>query len=345
LPNTTEVFMNILVVSGGRSAERDVSLVSGAWVREALTGAGHSVTDVRIGPGGDWTLSGGHLSIDAGECPWKLFSGGAELIFDVLFPVLHGPFGEDGTVQGLCETAGWPCAGVPVMGCAVAMDKQTMRLLARDAGLPLLPWVFTDGSEEPGLFAGQALQLGSTLFVKPSRMGSSVGISRAEGRDELIAAIETASRYDSRILVEQALTAPREIEVSVLGTGGRVEASVPGEIVPGREWYDYRAKYHCDDSRLMIPADLSEATARSIRQMAMTAFRLLGGTGFARVDFLADRTTGEVFFNEVNTIPGFTSISMFPKLWDASGLSCEKLLNAILSEALARPLTGTAAKP
>lgn len=336
--------MKVLVVSGGRSAERDVSLVSGAWVRESLARAGHSVLDVRIGAGGDWTLSGEPMCIDMGECPWKLLSKGSAVPFDVVFPVLHGPFGEDGTVQGLCETAGWPYAGVPVMGCAVAMDKQTMRLLARDAGLPLLPWVFTDCSEDPRLFADQALQLGPALFVKPSRMGSSVGISRAEGMDELLTAIGVASRYDCRIVVERALTAPRELEVSVLGTGEGVEASVPGEIVPGREWYDYNAKYHCDDSRLMIPADLPETTALNIGLMARTAFRLLGGRGFARVDFLLDSATGEVFFNEVNTIPGFTSISMFPKLWNASGLSSEKLLNAILSEALSRPLNGTAAK-
>ncbi|MFO7626762.1 MAG: D-alanine--D-alanine ligase family protein [Candidatus Fermentibacteraceae bacterium] len=337
--------MNVLVVSGGRSAERDVSLVSGAWVRKVLAESGHSVLDLRIGPGGDWTLYGEPLSICAGECPWKLLSDGSELPFDVVFPVLHGPFGEDGTVQGLCETAGWPYAGVPVMGCAVAMDKQTMRLLARDAGLPLLPWVFTDGSEDLLLFVEQAMHLGSTLFVKPSRMGSSVGISRAEGRDQLLAAIEAASRYDGRIVVERALSSPREIEVSVLGTGEHVEASVPGEIVPGREWYDYSAKYQCDDSRLVIPADLPETTALNLGLMARAAFRLLGGTGFARVDFLVDRVTGEVFFNEVNTIPGFTSISMFPKLWNASGLSSGKLLDAILSEAISRPLTGTAAKP
>lgn len=336
--------MKVLVVSGGRSAERDVSLVSGAWVRESLADAGHSVLDVRIGPGGDWTLSGEPLSIRAGDCPWKLCCGSLEVAFDVIFPVLHGPFGEDGTVQGLCETAGWPYAGVPVMGCAVAMDKQTMRLLARDAGLPLLPWVFSDGSGDRSLFAGKALQLGSTLFVKPSRMGSSVGISRTEGRDELIAAILVASRYDSRVVVERALEAPREIEVSVLGTGKRVESSVPGEIVPGRKWYDYSAKYHCDDSKLIIPADLPESTALNIGLMARTAFRLLGGAGFARVDFLLDSATGEVFFNEVNTIPGFTSISMFPKLWSASGLSAGKLLDTILSEAIARPLTGTAVK-
>lgn len=345
MPNTTEVFMKVLVVSGGRSAERDVSLVSGAWVRQALADAGHSVLDVRIGPGGDWTLCAEPLSIRAGECPWKLDCSGQEVAFDVIFPVLHGPFGEDGTFQGLCETAGWPCAGVPVLGSAVAMDKQTMRLLARDAGLPLLPWVFSDGSVDRSLLADQALQLGSTLFVKPSRMGSSVGISRAVGRDELLSAIDVASRYDSRVIVELALEAPREIEVSVLGTGERVEASVPGEIVPGREWYDYSAKYHCDDSRLIIPADLPETTALNLGLMARTAFRLLGGAGFARVDFLLDGTTGEVFFNEVNTIPGFTAISMFPKLWNASGLPSGKLLDAILSEALARPLTGTAARP
>lgn len=334
--------MNVLVVSGGRSAEREVSLVSGEWVRRTLTDSGHNVLDMRIGAGGDWTLSDEPLSIVATECPWKLaLPDGTGACFDVVFPVLHGPFGEDGTFQGVCETAGWPCAGVPLLGCALSMDKQTMRLLARDAGLPLLPWVFWDGSFDRGIFVEQALELGDALFVKPSRMGSSVGISRAEGREELQGAIGNALRYDTRIVVERALAAPREIEVSVLGTGLRIETSVPGEILPGREWYDYNAKYQCGDSRLMIPADLPETTVLNIGLMARTAFRLLGGAGFARVDFLVDRQSGELFFNEVNAIPGFTSISMFPKLWDASGLTPGKLVEAILSEALCRPSTGT----
>lgn len=328
------------VISGGRSAEREVSLVSGEWVRKALKDAGHEVIDVRIGVDGDWSLSGRPLSLTAGRCPWVLAAAGEAVEFDVVFPVLHGPLGEDGTLQGLCETAGWRCAGVPVMGCAVAMDKQTMRLLARDSGIPMLPWVFTDGSGNPCDFADEALALGETLFVKPSRMGSSVGISRTTGRDELLAAIALASGYDSRILVEKAMDSPREIEVSVLGGPEGVETSVPGEILPGREWYDYRAKYDCEDSKLLIPAPLSVESSRRIRLLAQSAFSLIGGTGFARVDFLVDRSSGEVCFNEINTIPGFTSISMFPKLWEASGLSAQRLLDRILSEAANRPVAG-----
>lgn len=333
--------MKVLVVSGGRSAEREVSLVSGEWVRKTLADSGHSVLDMRIGPEGDWTIMGEPVAVLAKECPWKLHAGGSEVGFDAVFPVLHGPFGEDGTFQGVCETAGWPCAGVPLLGCAVSMDKQTMRLLARDAGLPLLPWVFTDGTEDRSAFVEQALELGPVLFVKPSRMGSSVGISRAAGRDELLPALETASLHDCRIIVERALDAPREIEVSVLGADHRIRASVPGEILPGREWYDYSAKYQCEGSKLMIPADLPETAALNIGLMARTAFALLGGAGFARVDFLMDRETGEVFFNEVNAIPGFTSISMFPKLWNASGLTSGELLDTILTEAVSRHAAGT----
>ena len=327
--------MKVLVVSGGRSPEREISLVSGAWVRDTLKASGHEVLDVRIGSGGDWSLSGEPLEIYPGLCPWKLAAGGAAIPFDLVFPVLHGPLGEDGTVQGACETAGWAYAGVPVMGCSVAMDKQTMRLLARDSGIPMLPWVFTDGGNLES-FADTALEMGGSVFVKPSRMGSSVGISRASDRKELLDALALASGYDHRILVEKALENPRELEVSVLGNSAGVGCSVPGEIVPGREWYDYSAKYECGESRLLIPAPVSPETAQRLRLLAQTAFRLLGGRGYARVDFLMDGNSGEIFFNEVNTIPGFTSISMFPKLWDASGVPPARLMEGILAEALVR---------
>ncbi len=327
--------MKVMVVSGGRSPERDVSLVSGAWVRETLASSGHEVLDVRIGPGGEWRFFGEPLELYPGPCPWKLATAEGLLAFDLVFPVLHGPFGEDGTVQGTCEIAGWPYVGVPVMGCAVAMDKHTMRLLARDSGIPLLPWAFSDG-EPPESFAESALELGENLFVKPSRMGSSVGISRTSGRKELLKALALASGYDHRVVVEKALPNPREIEVSVLGSSAGVECSVPGEIVPGREWYDYQAKYGCDDSRLLIPAPVSSGTVHRLQLLAQTAFRLLGGRGYARVDFLMDRESEEVFFNEINTIPGFTSISMFPKLWDASGVPPALLMERILAEAMER---------
>jgi D-alanine-D-alanine ligase len=327
--------MRVLVISGGRSPEREVSLVSGAWVRDTLKASGHQVLDVRIGPDGDWSLSGEPLEVYPGRCPWRLAAGGGAIPFDLVFPVLHGPLGEDGTIQGACETAGWPYAGVPVMGCSVAMDKQTMRLLARDAGIPMLPWVFTDGGAVES-FADTALELGGNLFVKPSRMGSSVGISRASGRGELMDALALASGYDHRIVVEKALDSPREMEVSVLGCSAGVECSIPGEIIPGGDWYDYRAKYQCGESRLLIPAPVSRETAQRLRLLAQTAFRLLGGRGYARVDFLVDGNSGDIFFNEVNTIPGFTSISMFPKLWDASGVPPALLMERIMAEAMER---------
>lgn len=334
----------MLVLSGGRSAERDVSLVSAEWVRDELIKAGHSVMDVKISQGGQWTLRGESLEIYPGVCPWKLATSRGEIDFDVAFPVLHGPFGEDGTIQGMCETAGWRCAGVPVMGSAIAMDKHTMKLLARDSGLPLLPWVFTDGTEDHEALAEMALELGPPLFVKPSRMGSSVGISRVETRDQLISALSAAAIHDVRIIVEKALERPRELEVSVLGAGRGIDASIPGEIVPGRDWYDYEAKYECGDSRLLIPAPLSGETSGKLRLMAQSAFRLIGGRGFARVDFLMESGGESIYFNEINTIPGFTSISMFPKLWQGSGLAPRELLDAILSEAVNRPVTGTVRK-
>lgn len=337
--------MKVLVVSGGRSAERDISLVSAEWVRSRLGMAGHSVLDVRISPGGDWTLRGELLEIYPGVCPWRLATpSGGQVDFDILFPVLHGPFGEDGTIQGMCDTAGWRCAGVGVMGSAVAMDKHTMRLLARDAGLPLLPWVFNDGSGNHGAFAETALELGLPLFVKPSRMGSSVGISRVDSVEGLLPALAAAAEHDERILVEKALERPRELEVSVLGSGGGIEASVPGEVVPGRKWYDYQAKYNCSDSRLLIPAPVTPETGGKLRLLAQTAFRLIGGRGYARVDFLMGSNGEDVYFNEMNTIPGFTSISMFPKLWEESGLPPDGLLEAIMQEAMSRPVTGTVRK-
>jgi D-alanine-D-alanine ligase len=332
--------MIVMVISGGRSAEREISLLSGGWVREELEKSGHSLLDVRIDSRGGWSLEELPLQIDPGPCPWRILAGGTELDFDLVFPVLHGPLGEDGTIQGLCEIAGWKYAGAPVMGCAVAMDKHTMKLLARDAGIPVLPWVFTEGAENLREFAENAAELGFPLFVKPSRLGSSVGISRVNSLKELMPALERAREHDGRILVEKALDTPRELEVSVLGSESEIEASVPGEILPGRGWYDYEAKYSCSESKLLIPAPVTEETALRLRSMAGDAFRIIGGTGYARVDFLINGTTGEVFFNEINTIPGFTSISMFPKLWQASGLCSGELLDRILREALHRRVHG-----
>lgn len=330
--------MKILVLAGGRSAEYDISLVSSKWVVEQLDEAGHEVTEIMIERDGSWSLkdSPDPLEFRTGPVPWSILSGGKPLAFDAVFPVLHGAFGEDGTVQGLCATAGWPCAGVPVMGSSIAMEKHTMKSLALNAGLPVVPWVLLD--EDPAACI-QCLRkeieaLGIPLFVKPSRLGSSVGISRVDTLDELSTALEKAAEYDSKILVEQAVEQAREMEVSVLGNGREVISSIPGEVLPGREWYDFKAKYHCEESRLSIPASIPASTTEDMRMMAEKAFRLLGGKGFARVDFLMNHRG--IWLNEVNTIPGFTSISMFPKLWAASGLEPAEVLNYIIEEAVNR---------
>ncbi|MCK5842220.1 MAG: D-alanine--D-alanine ligase [Candidatus Sabulitectum sp.] len=330
--------MNVLVLSGGRSAEREISLLSADWVSSELKAAGHTVTDVIIRQDGAWIPSDSseRLLFEAGSIPWRLIHGKKTISFDVVFPVLHGSYGEDGTVQGLCATAGWPCAGVPVMGSSVAMEKHTLKRLASHAAIPVVPWVFIDESYKTPLesLKEEIASLGFPLFVKPSRLGSSVGIGKANNVEELAAAIKVAAEYDSMILIEKAVDSPREIEVSVVGDGSRILSSVPGEVLPGREWYDYTAKYQCDSSKLAIPASLSASYTENIRMMAENAFRLLGGRGFARVDFLMN--SEGVWLNEVNTIPGFTSISMFPKLWEATGMASGELLKFIIEEALDR---------
>lgn len=328
--------MKVLVLSGGRSAEREISILSARWVSGELKAAGHTVIDVAIGLDGSWGAPGHKLSLKTGPVPWQLFSGNNLVEFDVVFPVLHGSYGEDGTVQGLCATAGWPCAGTPVMGSAVAMEKHTMKKLASHSLIPVVPWVFIDNDQN---FSFESLEeeialLGFPLFVKPSRLGSSVGVSKVNTAEELIKAIKTASDYDSMILIEKAVDSPREIEVSVIGNGLQVFSSLPGEVLPGREWYDYTAKYQCDDSVLGIPADIPASHAEDIRMMAEKAFRILGGRGFARVDFLMN--IEGVWLNEINTIPGFTSISMFPKLWAATKMDSKELLDFILDEAFSR---------
>ncbi len=330
--------MKVLVVCGGRSAEREISLESSRFVLESLARAGHSTVTAVIGSDGAWTVDGAGVSVDMSKPVWELSRGGACIGFDVLFPVLHGTLGEDGTIQGLCEMAGWPCAGAGVMASAVGMNKIVFKKLASGAGIPVVPWIEIQAGR-PVPDAGEIIAgLGLPLFVKPARLGSSVGISRAADAGELEEAVARALEYDELVLVEKAVEHAREIEVSVLGTGASVETSVPGEIVPGRSWYDYEAKYGCSDSRLLIPAMLDAGRAAEVRAHAAQAFSLLGGRGFARVDFLAG--DDGVYLNEINTIPGFTAISMFPKLWEATGLPAEGLMDAILREALSRPPVG-----
>jgi D-alanine-D-alanine ligase len=258
---------------------------------------------------------------------------------DILFPVLHGPFGEDGTVQGMLEMANIPYVGCGVLASAVCMDKGLARRLFAAAGLPiaesreLLRSVWHATPEE--VLDGLETALGYPMFVKPANLGSSVGISKARTRDQLVKALDHAARFDRKLVIERAVPNAREIEVSVLGNDDP-EASVPGEIIPGAEFYDYAAKYLDDCSELLIPAPLDEETTARVRELAVRAFKAADCSGLARVDFLLDGESGELFLNEINTMPGFTRISMYPKLWEASGVPYPELVDRLVRLGFAR---------
>ena len=258
---------------------------------------------------------------------------------DVIFPVLHGPYGEDGTVQGLLELANVPYVGAGVLGSAVGMDKAVMKMLFVAHGLPIPKYIATTRREwerdSTGLTARVARDLGYPVFVKPANLGSSVGISKAKNDEELREAMRVAAEFDRKIVIEAAVPKAREIECAVLGNDDP-EASVPGEIIPSREFYDYEAKYLDEGSRLLIPAPLTEAQASTVRRLSIEAFRAVDGAGMARVDFLMDGATGEMFLNEVNTIPGFTTVSMYPKMWEATGLAYPALIDKLIALALER---------
>lgn len=329
--------MKVLMLYGGRSAEREISELSAAFVGPALRKAGHCVIGVEIDAGGGWSREGEPLELMPVSGRWRLIQGGEDLKFDIVFPVLHGPFGEDGTVQGLCETARWPYAGAGVATSSLCMDKVLFRRLMEAHGLPLVEWGPYDAAGLERAVEEWAGRL--PVFVKPARLGSSVGITMAEDADSLHRALRVAAEFDSKILVERAVVPPREIEVSVLGEESGVSAALPGEILPGRAWYDYRAKYDCPDSQLVIPAELPGETVEELRLLACRAFESCGGPGFGRVDFLL-AGDGAVYLNEINTIPGFTSISMFHRLWEAAGVPVENLMDRILAAGMARPEPG-----
>jgi D-alanine-D-alanine ligase len=262
---------------------------------------------------------------------------------DIIFPVLHGTFGEDGTIQGLLELADLPYVGAGVLGSAAGMDKDIMKALFRAADLPIVKHVTVlrgDWEAEPKKV--QKLvesKLKYPVFVKPANLGSSVGISKAHDRKELGPAIDEAARFDRKIVIEQGVGGrkqkAREIECSVLGND-KPEASVPGEIVPGQEFYDYNAKYLDEGSQLIIPAKLSKAEAKKVRQLAIAAFKAVDCSGLARVDFLMDPKTRKIYLNEINTMPGFTSISMYPKLWAATGVTYPELIERLIQLGLER---------
>ncbi len=334
--------LRVGVLFGGRSGEHEVSLRSAASVIAAMDPDKYEVRPMAISKEGRWLSPAQSARLLPGGEKLPEGAGNRALMIqpvpdsadslDVVFPVLHGTFGEDGVVQGLLELAGLPYVGSGVLGSAVAMDKDVMKRLFRERGLPT--------PRHAAFLRGQASvarlvrEFGFPMFVKPANLGSSVGISKAHDRRELVAALELAGRYDRKILVEEFIDG-REIECSVLGND-RPEASVPGEIVPCREFYDYEAKYIDEGSKLIIPAPLTRAQTRRVRELAVAAFLACECSGMARVDFFLERRTGRLLLNELNTIPGFTSISMYPKLWEASGLSYPELIDRLIQLALER---------
>jgi D-alanine-D-alanine ligase len=351
------------VLFGGRSSEHEVSLASARNVMDALREAGHEVVPIGITPQGRWlpqpdawarlsakaagALNGEtarEIAGDTGdEAGWGLLphgeAGHALPQIDVIFPVLHGPYGEDGTVQGMLEMANLPYVGSGVLASACGMDKEVAKRLFAGAGLPQVAYVPLQRnawrSNPGGCLAQVEAALAYPVFVKPANLGSSVGISKARNREQLAEALDLAAQFDRKLLVEAAVPHARELEVSVLGNDAPI-ASVPGEIVPGNEFYDYNAKYIDDNSELLIPAALGGDTVQQLQEYAVGAFATLDCAGLARVDFLMDGESGELFLNEVNTMPGFTRISMYPKLWEASGVSYPELVDRLVRLGLER---------
>lgn len=272
------------------------------------------------------------------DAPPHAVSLSAVAELDVIMPILHGPYGEDGTVQGLFELAGMPYTGAGVVGSAVGMDKAIFKSVMQAHGIPVLPWKLVLASrwqtERSAILDELTAELRFPIFAKPANLGSSVGISRCDSREALADGLDVAAQYDRRIVVEQGIEA-RELEVSVLGNDQPI-ASVVGEIRPRRDFYDYVAKYVSDDSELLIPAPLEPAVAEEVRALAVRAYKAIDCAGLGRVDLLMDRKSRNLYLNEINTIPGFTRISMYPKLWEASGIPYAELLDRLITLALER---------
>jgi D-alanine-D-alanine ligase len=358
--------LRIGVVFGGRSGEHEVSVASAASVMEALDKEKYEVVPIGITHEGRWL---------AGADPRRMLTGtpmadssapdaavtavtitgdptrnglvpadataGEEASpdpLDIVIPVLHGTYGEDGTLQGLLEMAGLAYAGCGVLGSALGMDKEKAKLVFKAAGLPVVDWLVVRRHEmerdAEATLARIEERFGYPVFAKPVNLGSSVGVGKAHDRAELKAALETALEYDRKALIEPGINC-RELECGVLGNDEPV-ASIVGEVVPSNEFYDYRAKYIDNASRLYIPAEISDETAAALRRMAVEAFLALDLSGLARVDFFLDKDSGQLYVNEVNTMPGFTQISMYPKLWEATGVPYPELLDRLIQLGLER---------
>jgi len=345
--------LRVGLLFGGRSVEHEVSIASATSILGALDQSRYEVSLVAIDPEGRWHVGPPELPAETAatgeEATLPAVPGGATLVpvrgsgagaavsqLDVILPIVHGRGGEDGSLQGLFELAEVPYVGAGVLGSALQMDKETAKRLLHAASLPVVPWVAGRGlelaPERRGALADRAIeQLGLPLFVKPANSGSSVGIRRADEREAVVDAIGYARRFDTKIVIEQAVMA-REIEVAVIGTD-EPQASVPGEIRTAHSFYDYEAKYEDDATELVIPAPLAEPESERLRAVAVDAYRALEGRGLARVDFLYVRPD-EFYVSELNSLPGFTRGSMFPLLWEATGLSYPQLLDRLIELAI-----------
>ena len=342
----------VCVIFGGQSPEHEISRRSVTSVIDNLDKEKYDIIMLGITKAGEWFKYSGDyknilngdweadasnkqkaiISPDASEKALLVLDGGkvSKLHIDVIFPVLHGEYGEDGTVQGLFELSHIPYVGMGVMASANGMDKTSSKLVFKNAGILQADWyVYNRGDDIETAMDEIEKQLGYPCFVKPARTGSSVGVGKAHNKDELRRNIENAAEFDRKVLVEENIDA-HEIECAVLGNGNDVAASVVGEIKPAVEFYDFDAKYKDDSTVLVIPAEVDDEISEKIRNNAISAFKALDGQGLARVDFFVRKSDNAVILNEVNTMPGFTSISMYPKLWMAAGLTYSGLLDRLI---------------
>lgn len=336
----------VAVLFGGQSTEHEVSRVSASSVLKHIDHQKYDAYPIGITKEGKWFEYNGDIEkIKSGEWESDEYyktTEGEKLLFnkqvDVVFPVLHGLFGEDGTIQGMCKLINIPCVGPGVLSSAMCMDKVYTKYILEHFGIKQARYVIVKahefGNENEEIINRIEEKLGYELFIKPANSGSSVGITKAHSREELIKGINEALKYDRKVLVEEALNA-KEVEVAVLGND-EPEASIPGEIIPSKEFYDYEAKYESANSQLLIPANLCKDKLEEVRRIAIEVYRSLDCSGMARVDFLIDKETEEIYLNEVNTIPGFTNISMYPKMWEKTGKPYSSLIDELIQLAISR---------
>lgn len=336
----------IAILFGGQSTEHEVSRVSAASVLKNIDQDKYDIYPIGITKDGKWFGYNGEIeNIENGlweKDQEQKISNGQNILFnkevEVVFPVMHGLYGEDGTIQGLCKLLNIPFVGPGVLSSALCMDKVYTKYVLENFGVKQAEYVvvnkFGYNKDKEKFIKEIEDHLGYAVFIKPSNSGSSVGITKAHNREELTKGLEEALKYDRKVLVERAINA-REVEVAVLGND-EPKAAVPGEIIPAKEFYDYEAKYQNEASKLLIPAALNEQGLEKIKKLAIDIYKMLDCQGMSRVDFLVDKDTEEVYLNEINTLPGFTSISMYPKLWQASGKEYSKLIDELIELAIDR---------